>query len=71
MPDVPFLPESEPTKRERAYGEVQYAAHVALTGRHYLPIRRPVLFLIVAVGIATALPVVALPALLLLALGDG
>lgn len=71
MGDKPILPEPDPTQGEVVRKAVADTAHYALTaGASSVSVRRVVLFLVVAAGVALALPIVALPALLLLALTD-
>ena len=77
MGDVPHPPTPEPTTRENvadlfrlAYERMVAGIRVAVTGEQAGRLRRKVLFLAVAVGILLGLPLVALPALMMLVFTD-
>lgn len=70
MGDVPYPPEPEPTKVDVLGTRVDEAVRAALTGDPSGRIRRAVLFVLVALGIALNVPALALVALLVLALSD-
>jgi hypothetical protein len=77
MPDVPPLPDPEPTNAERVNAQAQEIAskvdllyRTTISGYRNGPVRRGTLFVLCAVGIAIGWPALALVALLLLALTD-
>jgi hypothetical protein len=78
MPDVPYPPEPEPTRAEEFYqvvwgagGAVDAQVRHLVTGDRKGNLRRPILFVIVALGLfVPGLGVFAIPALIVLALTD-
>lgn len=70
MPDVPFPPEKPEPKSAEVARDVERGLRAAFTGDGRGRLRRPILYGIVAIGIAIPIPPVAFFALILLALTD-
>lgn len=72
MGDVPYPVEPEPTKAEKAAARVNATVRGAIAGDPAGSLRRPILFIIAAVGLLVGWPlsIIGLVALVLLAVTD-